>query len=226
MKINNLSEKLLLAVKKEESTAELETQLAELNMDALTEALNDDTKKKAFWINCYNAFYQIIRKKELVAKEETYTSKAISIAGHDFSLDDIEHGILRKYRVKISLGYLPNIFAPVLIKQLAVRKIDYRIHFALNCGAKSCPPIAFYSPDKLEQQLEMATISFLEGETIIKLDLMEIHVTSLFSWFRGDFGGISGIKKILREKLKTPTKGLKLVYKPYSWEDDLGNFVS
>ncbi|MFT5886441.1 MAG: hypothetical protein ACI9IP_002908 [Arcticibacterium sp.] len=226
MKINELSERLLLAVKKEEKTDDLETELANLKLDELTEALNNDTKKKAFWINCYNAFYQIFRRKNLLDKSEIYTAKAIHIAEQNFSLDDIEHGILRKYRVKISLGYLANIFAPILIKKLAVRKIDYRIHFALNCGAKSCPPIAFYSSQRLEQQLELATISFLEGETIVKLDRMEIHVTSLFSWFRGDFGGTSGIKQILKEKLKTPTKGLKLVYMPYSWEDDLGNFSS
>ncbi|MFT7435195.1 MAG: hypothetical protein ACI8UX_000987 [Psychromonas sp.] len=224
MKINELSEKLLLAVKNEESTTGLETQLANLKLDEISNALNDDTKKKAFWINCYNAFYQLLRKKNLIDKNEIYTTKAIHIAGQGFSLDDIEHGILRKYRIKISLGYVANIFAPVLIKKLAVRKIDYRIHFALNCGAKSCPPIAFYSPQGLEEQLELATVSFLEEGTIVKLDRMEIHVTSLFSWFRGDFGGISGIKQILKEKLKTPTKGLELVYKPYSWEDDLGNF--
>jgi thiol-disulfide isomerase/thioredoxin len=34
------------------------------------------------------------------------------------------------------------------------KKVDYRIHFALNCGAKSCPPIVYYSPEKLDQQLE------------------------------------------------------------------------
>ena len=40
---------------------------------------------------------------------------------------------------------------------MAVDVIDFRIHFALNCGAKSCPPIAFYSYDKINDQLDLAT---------------------------------------------------------------------
>ena len=71
----------------------------------------------------------------------------------------------------------------------------------------------------------MSTLSFLEGETDIKEEEKEIHITKLFQWFRGDFGGTKGIRRILSKTLKIDTKAYKLVYKPYSWEDDLGNFV-
>jgi hypothetical protein len=225
MDINNLSEKLLLAVRKQEETTELEEEMSILELDHIISFLNSDSKKKAFWINTYNAFYQILRKYEGFDKSTIYTAKVLEIAKTKFSLDEIEHGILRRYRVKVSLGYLPIIFAPILIKRLAVDKIDYRVHFALNCGAKSCPPIAFYSPEKLESQLEMATVSFLESETSQNLKTMEIKTSSLLSWYRGDFGGPKGIKRILKEKLKLPTDGFKIVFTPYSWEDDLANFI-
>jgi hypothetical protein len=225
MTLNQISEKLLLAVKMKQSTDEWTIQLSSIHYPDLIEELKNDNKKKAFWINCYNAYYQILRNNTLVAKSEIYKGKKIEIAGGFYSLDDIEHGILRKYRYKFSLGYLPNIFAPRNIKNLAVDKIDYRIHFALNCGAASCPPIAFYSAKKINAQLDMSTLSFLEGETDIKEEEKEIHITKLFQWFRGDFGGTKGIRRILSKTLKIDTKAYKLVYKPYSWEDDLGNFV-
>ena len=107
---------------------------------------------------------------------------------------------------------------------MAVAKIDYRIHFALNCGAKSCPPIAFYSAQKINQQLELATVSFLETETDIFADKKELHVTTLFKWFFADFGGRKGIRQIIAEKLNVETKDYKIVYKPYSWEESLENY--
>lgn len=225
MTVNNLAENLLLSVKKAKDSIALIKQIELIPVDILKTELNSDETKKAFWINTYNAFYQVIRTNNPIPASSIYTDKHINIASQKFSLDDIEHGILRRYRIKTSLGYLPNLFAPKIIKELAVENIDYRIHFALNCGAKSCPPIAFYNSEKIDQQLELATLSFLESDCEIKLHKMEIHVTSLFSWFRDDFGGKKGIKRILREKLDIPTDGFQLVFKPYNWEDDLRNFV-
>ena len=223
--LNELSENLLLAVKKGEDTKALLDELSQVKLETILSQCNDDNHKKAFWINIYNAYYQIIRTFPNLNATKIYTEKYVKF-GHDaLSLDDIEHGILRKFRIKISLGYLPNFFAPRIIKNLAVKSIDYRIHFALNFGAKSCPPIAFYKPKNIEQQLDIATISFLESETEVILEKMEIHTSSLLSWYRGDFGGITGIKKILTQRLDIPTKGFKIKFKPYSWEDNLGNFA-
>jgi hypothetical protein len=41
-----------------------------------------------------------------------------------------------------------------------ISKCDPRIHFALNCGAKSCPPIKFYNGKKLENELDKAAKGF------------------------------------------------------------------
>ena len=40
--------------------------------------------------------------------------------------------------------------------------IHYRIHFALNCGAKSCPPIKTFTGEEVDTQLNLATQAFLE----------------------------------------------------------------
>ncbi len=157
-------------------------------------------------------------------KPEIYKEKSITIAGNKFSLDDIEHGILRRFRYKYSLGFFSNPFSPSLIKKIAVEIIDYRIHFALNCGAKSCPPIAFYSVQGLEQQLELATLSFLEGDTEIMESEKEVHITTLMKWFLKDFGGRKGIRKMLKQYLEKDFAEYKLVFKSYSWEEDLDNY--
>lgn len=225
MTVNQISEKLLLAVKMGQDTTVFIHELENLSLDQLKKDLANDQAKKAFWINIYNAFFQIFRKVNKLEKPAIYRNKLIRIAKYDFSLDDVEHGILRKYRYKYSLGFLPNFFTPSLIKQLAVQKIDFRIHFALNCGAISCPPIAFYSLEKIEEQLQLATISFLEGETDILTEKKEVHVTQLFKWFWADFGGKSGIRKILKEYLNFNSKGYQIIFKPYSWEEDLDNYA-
>lgn len=222
---NVLSEKLLLAVKTESPHQEIVQSLDDLVFPEFIKALSNDSTKKAFWINIYNAFFQILRKVKQVDKSEIYTTKQIHIARIAFSLDDVEHGILRKYRYKYSLGYLPNIFAAKHIKNLAVSKIDYRIHFALNCGAESCPPIAFYSLEKIDTQLEMASLSFLESETDIDHSKKEIHISKLFQWFIADFGGKKGIRNILKEKLEINSSSYKLIYKEYSWEEALDNYA-
>ncbi len=223
-KINQVSESLLLAVKMEEDTSAIEKSLADLDLKKLFEHLNEDSHKKAFWVNIYNAFFQILRKEKQVEKSTIYKKKYINIAAQELSLDDIEHGILRRYRYKFSLGYLPNFFTDSLIKKLAVDAIDYRIHFALNCGAASCPPIAFYTPNKIEHQLELATLSFLESETEVDNTQKEIQISKLFKWYQGDFGGKRGIRKIIQDKFKIDAKGYSWKYKDYSWEEQLSNY--
>jgi hypothetical protein len=222
--INGISEKLLLTVKKQEPTDALLSQLANLQLPLVQSELSNDDLKKAFWINIYNSFFQILRKVNRVENSTIFTQKLILIANTWWSLDDIEHGILRRFRYKFSLGYLPHLFISNRIKELAVLEFDYRIHFALNCGAKSCPPIAFYSANNIEQQLEMATSSFLDSETDIDDEKKEIHISRLFLWFLADFRGRRGIRNILEEKLDQNTDEYKLRFRKYSWDEQLDNY--
>ena len=222
-KANQYAQELLLAVKKNEKTLALQELIENILPKEFSKEISNDNNKKAFWINIYNSYYQILRSVG-VPKSGIYKSKKIYVAGISLSLDDIEHGILRKYKFKFSLGYLSNPFYRKVIKRLAVDEVDYRIHFALNCGAKSCPPIAFYKPQNINQLLDMATVSFLENETEVNHNKKTVEITALFKWFLGDFGGKRGIKKILKAKINLDTQGYKLLFKPYSWEDDLSNF--
>ncbi len=223
--IQKIAADFLLALKMGQSADDHLMQLSALPSHLLLDALRSDQEKKAFWINCYNAFFLYLRRGQNKEKPAIFREKLCQIAGQEFSLDEIEHGILRRYRAKLALGYFPNLFAPKLIRQLAVNKIDARIHFALNCGAVSCPPIAFYTVEKMDQQLDWASESFLESETDVLPTKKEIHFSRLGYWYMGDFGGRKGIRKMVQQYLKVATDGYRVVFKDYNWDEDLNNFA-
>ncbi|MCB0638708.1 MAG: DUF547 domain-containing protein [Lewinella sp.] len=212
----------MLRIKKQEDPTLILQALAQLPPASLLQDLPDDHHKKATWINLYNAFFLHLRRDQQVSKDRIYRERLIMVAGQSFSLDEIEHGILRRWRWKWSLGYLPAPFTRPLIRQLAVDHLDYRIHFALNCGARGCPPIAFYRPDRLEQELDLATQSFLESETIVDADTRTIHLTRLARWYLGDFGGFRGLRHILHHQLGLGTRGYRLRFREYDWTEELG----
>ncbi|MFH7000606.1 DUF547 domain-containing protein [Flavobacterium bizetiae] len=227
-KINSLlslSGKLLLNVKLNEGTATEEQKLKIVSLTDLQNELISDDAKKTFWINIYNAYFQILSKRLKVQRKIIFNKKEIIIAQTRFSLDDIEHGILRKYRCKWSFGYLPNPLSSKLIRHLAVKKIDYRIHFALNCGAKSCPPIAFYSIENSNKQLNDAMHSFITSETKVDNKSKTIATSKLLHWYRGDFGGIKGIRKVLEQVLELQLETYTLTFNDYNWETHIENFI-
>jgi len=219
-----LSTTILHNVKLNRPTTIEEQQLKTSSLEKLLHELKRDDAKKAFWINVYNAYFQMLSNSKTAKMKTIFTDKSIEIAQNKFSLDDIEHGILRRYRWKWSFGYLRDPFVSPLIKNLAVETLDYRIHFALNCGAKSCPPIAFYTSDKIENQLENAMFSFVSSETKIDKINKTVSTSKLLHWYIGDFGGTSGIKKVLQHVLELQLSAYKLRFNDYSWETHLENY--
>ena len=221
-----LSSALLLKVRLDRATTDEEKQLRVISIEFLQDQLNNDTAKNTFWINIYNAHFQMLSNSRNAKMKTIFTEKSIEIAQNKFSLDDIEHGILRRYRMKQSFGYLPNPFVSSLIKVLAVKKLDYRIHFALNCGAKSCPPIAFYTLEKLDEELNFVMESFLASETSIDENNKTVSTSKLLYWYCGDFGGYFEIKNVLKGVLNQDFTNYKLLFNAYSWETQLNNYIT
>jgi Protein of unknown function, DUF547 len=215
------SQQLLLAVKTGEPVDSLLTYFQTISLDELKAALNTDAKAKAFWLNIYNAYTQVLLQKNPDAyknRNKFFKSRSIEIAGKQLSLDFIEHHIIRRSEWKLGLGYIKLLFPSSLEKQLRLSEKDYRIHFALNCGAKSCPPIAFYDDEKLEEQLNLAEKSFIKNDAEYDEASNTVAVSKIFSWFRGDFGGKKGIRKLLvKHKIIPADKKVKLKFKAYDW---------
>jgi hypothetical protein len=189
-------------------------------------------ERLAFWINLYNALvidaviaYDV---RGSVASEWAglafFRTAAYAIGGHRCSLEDIEHGILRANRGNL---FLPGPqFAPG-DPRLAwvVDPPDPRIHFALNCASRSCPPIGVYSAEQIETQLELATRSFVDADVEIDAARGQIHLSPIFRWYRDDFDGLSGIVALLRRSLPDDARRAwlaqarsgQLVYRDYDW---------
>ena len=103
---------------------------------------------------------------------------------------------------------------------------DWRIHFALNCGATSCPPVAIYEYERLNEQLDKSSKRYLTQTTEYNKEEKVAKVTALFSWFRGDFGGLDGAKNFLqRYGITEPGANPDLEFKDYDWTLDLGNYI-
>jgi hypothetical protein len=161
-----LSRVLLLAVRMEDraATTAAATALAVLPLDRLAEDLRDDPRRIATWLNLYNAAAQRL----VAAAPDRYRHRsrffrlpAIIVAGTSLILDTIEHGLLRRSRLKAGLGWLPNPLPSAFERRFRVERVDPRVHFALNCAAASCPPIAAYDPTNLDLQLDVATRGYL-----------------------------------------------------------------
>jgi len=161
----------------------------------------------AFWLNVYNALviHATIRTcqdaglryhQHLMVREQLdghfYKKASYRIAGHVFTLEDIEHGVLRGNRASPSLlnggaGGLGHFLPWDKRRRFKFGKLDIRIHFALNCGATSCPSIRSYTPEEVNKQLENAAKTFFDTGGI-RLEEDTVIVSPIIMWFSRDFG--------------------------------------
>lgn len=225
---NQLSRNFLQRIKLRLDTGQIQKELAEATINDLRQALRTDEQKLAFWINVYNAYIQVI----LFENPHLYKDKAsffkaeqIPIAGRNISFEKIENGLLRKSQWSKGLGLVRKWFPDEFERELRVEDRDYRVHFALNCGARDCPPLAIYQWTRLNEQLDMATREYLKKTSKYYPDSDKVAVTPMFKWFTGDFGLNKGVRKILMQNKVIPTdKGIQIVYKDYDWTLNLENW--
>lgn len=165
----------------------------------------------AFWINMYNAWtlkliltkYPDIESiKELGSIfSSPWKKRFVKIEGKTLTLGEIEHEILRK------------------------KFKDPRIHFAINCASKSCPPLLpeAYRADTLDTQLDGATRNFINNTANTRIDGNRLSVSRIFKWYKGDFGDdipayigqyATGPLKQALERLGTTAD---VVYMDYDW---------
>jgi hypothetical protein len=223
-----MSQDFLYAARADGDAAPYIDSFANVNEKVLLAQLKTENDKKAFFINLYNAYTQYILKKspgKYKKRNAFFKAKQINLAGNQISLDKIENGFLRRSKVKLGLGYIGKLFPGKLEKKFRVSKVDYRIHFTLNCGAASCPAIAYYKPEKLEEQLEDATSAYLKGEVEYKKEENKLYLPATMSWFRGDFGGKNKQIKLIKKLGIIPSDASpKIKYKSYNWDLYLKNY--
>jgi hypothetical protein len=125
-----LSENILSRAKLGLDCDSLRKELYYIKPSVLEKNLATDDLKKIFWTNIYNAFVLIIAS-EPKPKKSILKYKRIKVAFCLFSLDDIEFGILRRYKYKVGSFYIRKPFYSGFIKRLAVKENNYSSSIAL-----------------------------------------------------------------------------------------------
>jgi len=107
----------------------------------------------------------------------------------------------------------------------SLRAADPRIHFALNCAARSCPPIAAYDAARLDAQLDTAARGFVAAGVSFDRARGLLTLSQLLDWYAGDFGGHEGLVRFVAAHLPDDERrrGLlacpevDLAFTPYDW---------
>ncbi|WAR22899.1 DPTOR-like protein [Mya arenaria] len=158
----------------------------------IAEATRDE--KLAFFINVYNAL--VIHANvtmgppvNLWQRYKFFNTVKYIIGGQQYSLQDIENGVLRANRRGMGMILKPFGSSDPRLK-VALSEPEPLIHFALVCGAKSCPPIKTYSADGITEQLRLAAEAFLDGDDGCQVDMAKktIKLTQILKWYSVDFG--------------------------------------
>jgi len=187
----------------------------------------------SFFINTYNILMihgTIVYgpPSDYMERRTFFNKVAYIISGHKFSLNELEHGVLRGNRRSPGSLFRPFGSSDPRL-EIAPGLFDPRIHFALNCGAKSCPPIKVYNPTNVDEALTMAAEAFCSEEVQINLQSGEATLSKLFDWYFTDFGQnipevLSFILKFLSGKQKSDMEQLlqaskiRVFYSEYNWQ--------
>ncbi len=157
-------------------------------------------EEMAFWINAYNAFtiklildnYPVKSIRELY-KGNPWDVKWIKIGNKTYSLNEIENDMLR------------------------TRFGDARIHFALNCAAKSCPPLynRAWEAANLSQMLDARARAFINHPGYNRIKPNQAELSKIFDWYAGDFGNLTAfINRYAQTKLQPEAS---ITFLEYDW---------
>lgn len=165
-------------------------------------------EEKAYWINAYNAFtlrlildhYPTESIKDIKSGipfvNSVWDIRFIEIEGQSYTLNDIEHRILR-----------PNFKDP-------------RIHFAINCASVSCPALRreAYEATLLKSQLEEQARLFINDPLRNQIESGSVKISKIFKWFGGDFTRETDLTTFINQysQIKIPRE-TSVDYLPYDW---------
>ena len=131
-------------------------------------------KKKAFWINTYNAYtikiilnnYPLKSIRDIKIDGKTaWKIPFVKIGQKRYTLDQIEHKILRK------------------------KFNDPRIHVGINCASVSCPRLwnFAFTEDNIASSLDNLMKVFINDTTRNKISKKNVALSEIFNWFSKDF---------------------------------------
>ena len=185
-------------------------------------------ERLAFWINAYNALVadgiRALGLRHSVWEVPGFFHRiACRVDDAVFTADEIEHGVLRGNRPGPLCASAP-FSADDSRRAHAIVPMDPRIHFAISCGARSCPPVRIYDVAQLDTQLDAATRAFVNHEVTLEGDALVL--SEIFQWFQVDFDDVPGrLRGFLARHLDDgPVRralldgdSRRIGYRPYDW---------
>jgi hypothetical protein len=163
----------------------------------------DKRQQIAFYLNAYNAWilHEALGKYPTASVKDTFftffTAKKITVAGQQTSFKALEDNVIRK------LG-------------------EPRVHVALNCASRSCPPLnreAFSGP-KLDEQFEKLAKGYVNSDKGVKYsaETKTAQLSKIFDWYKDDFNVAGGPLAFINKRRATPLPSdTKISYQEYDW---------
>lgn len=162
-------------------------------------------RKKAFWINAYNAYtLKIIIENYPVSSilkikkggKDAWNQDFAIVGGDKYTLNHIEHEILRKD------------FS------------DPRIHVGVNCASFSCPPLAnfAFTEENVEASLEVLMKKFINDPQRNVITEKKLKLSKIFEWFQEDFTKSQSLLDYVKKYSDVSVhKKAKIRFAEYNW---------
>ena len=158
----------------------------------------------AFYVNAYNAWilHEALGKYPTGSVKDAlftfFTGKRITVAGQQMSFNALEKDTIRS------------------------KFNDPRVHFALNCASRSCPPLnrSAFSGDKLDGQFEALAKGYVNSEHGVKYNAASktAELSKIFDWYKDDFKADGGAVGFINKRRSSPIPAdAKISYQDYNW---------
>ena len=159
------------------------------------------------------------------------------------SFQDLENGILRGNRrapYALSKPISSSKSEPRYAFVLKSEEVDERIHFALNCGAKSCPPVKSFTSEGIEEELRIVAQAFAEEDDNCRVDVdnHKLYLNKILYWYMADFAEteqdlptkvleyLRGDKKVKLQAMMSgeSAKPIAVKFNEYDWGTNASDF--
>jgi Protein of unknown function, DUF547 len=158
----------------------------------------------AFYLNAYNAWilHEALGKYPTNSVKDLlftfFTSQRIKVTGEKMSFNHLEKDIIRR------------------------KFNDPRVHFALNCASRSCPPLnrEAFQGDRLDSQLEKLSVAFVNSPRGVDYmpEKKTAALSAIFNWYRDDFKAVGGVMAFINQRRRSPLPNdTKVSYQDYDW---------
>lgn len=183
--------------------------------------LDGNERRLAFWLNAYNAYTlklivdnYPLASINLLATAEKYADQRVGKTPWDIKFAAI-HG------ERVTLNHIEH---EVIRKQFE----EPRVHFALVCAAKSCPPLRreAYMAARLDEQLTEQAEIFLNDPSKNRFNgpLRRAEVSRVFDWFKDDFGTSDAAVLAYVADFLPGRSGRSIARAPESWQLDYTDY--